>query len=641
MNSFKLAYKLLKNNMKIYGLYLTVLIVTVVTYYNFASIGYNDIFVELTKRLQSAKVASYTCGFVLILVVIFFMWHANSFFLKQRQKETGLYMLMGISSSKIGKVFAIESIFLGSLALGIGLPVGILFSKLFFMLLSKAMYVKVQIPLTISLKAVVQLMIVFITVFIVLSIKNYRVVKKSQLIDMLNAAKMKSPTHQLSYTKGFLGVLFIIGGYILGSKIRQEELDLLLTSMSTLILVCIGTYLFFESFLAIVLNKIIKYKNIIYKNVRMISINNIFFRLNINYRTLAMTAILAASTVTAFSVSLSFKQFANDNVIMEAPYSLSYISDDINIRNKVIDTIKKSKHQLEGINDIKFCISDVEYINKDKKVDYNNQAIITSYSQIEKTLTFLSYKNKKRILEKVKPKKDEVTFILNAKTITLPIFVRGDKVKVKNKSFTIREDIKVPFIGSATSLAGTNIYVLDDSQYKELKKDLKEISFNGVKITDEDDSEELIKDIINIIPDGSKNVNARVKEYVWEYYALGIFFFLGLIMSIVFVLATFSTLYFKIMGNAIMDRNQYTMLKNIGMSKKEVAKSVSLQISIEFIIPVIVGIFHSIAAMNMLEKIMNVTFKLQLMCGIGLFLIVIVIFYLGLSRNYTKLVYGE
>ena len=75
MNSFKIAYKLLKNNMSIYGFYLVVLVITVVTYYNFAALQYNDKFVELAKHLQTAMIPSLTCGFVLICTVVFFMWH--------------------------------------------------------------------------------------------------------------------------------------------------------------------------------------------------------------------------------------------------------------------------------------------------------------------------------------------------------------------------------------------------------------------------------------------------------------------------------------------------------------------------------------------------------------------------------------
>ncbi len=639
MSCFKLAFKLLKDNLKIYEHYLMVLVVTVATYYNFVAMRYNETYIQLANRLQSTAIASFTCGFVLLCTVIFFMWHSNGFFFKQRQKEIGLYLLMGISSSKIGMVFAIESFLLGALSIVIGLPLGILFSKLFFMLLGKAVSLNVEFPLTISFKAVLQLIIIFTLIFVFLAFKNYFEVKKSQLINMLNATKKNSTVPKLNYPKGFIGVILIIGGYIIGVNVRQQEFDLLLASMSTLIMVCLGTYLLFGSFLTIILSKLIKNVKFKYKNVRIIWLNNTFFRLKINYKTLAMTAILAASTVTAFSISLSFKQFADDNIIMESPYSFSYISNEAEVKQNVEKVINESKHQLIGVNEISFFVVDTKYLNKKHRIDHKNQAIVTSYSEIEKTLEFLNFKNKEIILDKIRPKENEVTFVLNANTIASPFFVKGEELSMNGRVYTVKEDIKVPFTGNIPTLGRKNIYVISDKEYDELKTSLLEITLNGVSITNPEESEDLISKVAEIVPGGFEKVYPYISQYVWEYYALGIFFFLGLFISVVFILATFSTLYFKILSNALLDRDQYIMLKKIGMSRKEVEKTVYVQVAMEFILPIIVGIIHSIVAMSMVEQIMNVKFTLQISSGIVLFALIITIFYLRLSKNYMKMVY--
>ncbi|MEM1494245.1 FtsX-like permease family protein, partial [Bacillus velezensis] len=428
MNSFKIAFKLLKNNLKIYGLYFVVLVVTVATYYNFTAIQYNEVFVQLTERFQSAVVASATSGFVLICTVVFFMWHANGFFLKQRQKETGLYMLMGISTSKIGRVFAIESILIGSLSLLMGLLIGILFSKLFLMLLSKSMTLGGEIPFSISAQAIIQLIIVFGIIFVMLGMKNYRVVKKTQLINMLNASKAKPSPPKYNYIKGFTGLVLIAAGYIVALNFKQWDLDLLLSAMGILILVSTGTYLFFGSSLTIILGKLTNSKKIIYKDVRLVSISNTFFRQKVNYRSLAMTAILTAATVTAFNVSISFKQFEANYDITASPYSLSFESNSEDVKDKVKEVIRESKHDLIGINKIHFFIGNVQYDDNKQNIDPNNKGIITSYSQIKKTLIFLDYSNKASILNQIKPEIHEISFILNADSIASPIYVDGNKV---------------------------------------------------------------------------------------------------------------------------------------------------------------------------------------------------------------------
>ena len=260
-------------------------------------------------------------------------------------------------------------------------------------------------------------------------------------------------------------------------------------------------------------------------------------------------------------------------------------------------------------------------------------------AQIEKTLEHLKYENRKNILSKIKPKENEATFILNANTLSSPFYIKGEVVKLKDKIYNIKEDIKVPFTGNIPNLGNKNIYVLLDSEYQKLKTDMTEITLNGIKITNEKDSETLVKRIAEIVPGKFEKTYPHITQYVWEYYALGMFFFLGLFMSMVFVLATFSTLYFKIISNALMDREEYIILKKIGMSKKEVEKTVYIQLGIEFLLPTIIGIIHSVVAMSMIEQIMNVKFTMQIFSGIGLYIFVIMIFYIKISKHYIKMVY--
>ncbi|AEI41574.1 FtsX-like permease family protein [Paenibacillus mucilaginosus] len=642
MNSIKIAFKLLRNNLQIYEFYLIVLVVTVATYYNFAAIQYNETFEQIAERIQSASVASMTCGFVLLCTVVFFMWHANGFFFKRRQKETGIYMLAGISTSKIGRVFAFESILLGVLSLLLGLAAGILFSKLFFMFLGKAMYLDVDIAFSVSMKAIIQLVIVFGLIFIALGFKNYREVKKSQLIDMLNATKVKPTVPQSNYLKGLSGVFFILTGYVVATGFADWRWDLLLSSMATLILVSLGTYLFFGSFLTIVFSKLIQSKRMIYKSVRLVSISNIFFRLKANYRSLAMTAILAAATVTAFSVSLSFKQYAEDHKIIEVPYSLSYVSSDAmkndQVKEGVTEAIQASGHQLAGWNEVRLAAVKVEY-DGSKKIDSNNEAFAIRYSELVKTLEFLKVEDRESLLAELKPQDDEVSFILNARSLASPIRVKGDSIRLNGGTYTVKESRQVPVTGNALGFGSKNIYVLSDEQYNKMVTGTSETTLNGLRITDQEHSEQLVKNLTALVPGGK--VNGFSTQYVQDYYTLNTFFFLGLIMSLVFVLATFSTIYFKILSDALMDQEQYEILKKVGMSKLEIQRSVYLQVGMAFLLPVVVGIIHSVAAMDMLEDIMNASFFLQIALGIGLFAVLMIVFYIGISKNYTKMVYGD
>ncbi|HDK7157231.1 TPA: ABC transporter permease [Clostridium botulinum] len=635
MNLFKLSFKLFKDNIKVYKLYLLITIASVAAFYNFLAIENNEAFISVSERFQATSVASISCGFILVCTVIYFIFNADKFFLLNRQKETALYMLMGVTQSKVGQVFAIESLFLGVISIFSGLIFGIILSKLFFMLLAKSIFLNVEIPFKISLDSIFTVILVFSCIFVVIGYRKYRVIKKSKLIDMINAAKRKEDLPKLRYFKGILGVLLILAGYMAGIMIKSWELDLMLSSVTALLCVSIGTYFFFGSFMSIVLNKIIKNKKLIYKNVMLVSISNVYFRLKGNYRNLAMTAILCAAAVTAFGASLSFSEIAKREAIKQSPYSFSYESDDEKSKEKAVEIIKQSNHQLIGINENKFSLGKVKYKNYPRKVDYNREAIITSYSALKKNLEFLHYKVK----DNIEPKGKEAVFIASATTLSSPFNVVKKEIEINDREFVIKTQEEVPFTGIIDKLGTKNIYVLEDSEYEKVKKGFNEISLNCVQISKKIDSKQLILDIKKVIHQGK--VYPPISEYTWDYYAMEIFHFLGMVMSIIFILSTFSTMYFKILKDAFMDKEQYITLKKVGMSKEEIKKSVYVQVAISFILPCSTAILHSIIAMKMLEQVMNFSFNLQLIISLGLYSITMILFYIFISNNYVNMVYEE
>lgn len=200
----------------------------------------------------------------------------------------------------------------------------------------------------------------------------------------------------------------------------------MLSSVTALLCVSIGTYLFFGSFMSIVLNKVIKNKKLAYKNVMLVSISNVYFRLKSNYRNLSMTAILCAAAITAFGASLSFNEIAKREVIKQSPYSFSYESYNEKSKKKVEEIIKQSNYQFIGINENKFLLGEVKYKNYLRKVDYNYQAIITSYSTLKKNLKFLDYKVK----DNIQPKGKEAIFISSVTTLAYPFNVVKKKIKI-------------------------------------------------------------------------------------------------------------------------------------------------------------------------------------------------------------------
>ncbi len=284
-------------------------IVSVAAFYNFLAIKNNEAFISISERFRAANTASISCEFILVCTVIYFIFNADKFFMLNRQKETALYMLMGITQSKISQVFAIESLFIGTVSIFSGLAFGIILSKLFFMLLAKSIFLNVEIPFKISLNSIFTVILVFSCIFAAIGYKKYRVVKKSKLIDMINAAKEKEDLPKLRYFKGILGVLLILAGYIVGIMIKRWEFDLLISSM---------------------------------------------------------TALLCAAAITAFGASLSFKEVEKREAIKESPYSFSYESYDEKSKEKAAVFIASATTLAYPFNVVKkeIEINNREYVIK-------------------------------------------------------------------------------------------------------------------------------------------------------------------------------------------------------------------------------------------------------------------------------------
>lgn len=633
MNSFKMAYMLLKNNFKIYKLYLIILIVSVAIYYNFSAVEYNEIFIDLQDKLQTASIVVLISKIILVFTLIFFISHANKFFLKQRQKEIGLYMLMGISNLQIARVFAIEVLFIGCFSLVVGISIGVLFSKLFFMIMMKSIDIGAEIPFNISITAIFNVLLVFSIIFIFFSIINYRKIKNSELLHLIRMAKSKETVPKTSCFRGYLGVLFIILAYIIGiiSSIDNQKIDPFIGILFTTIMTCIGTYIFYESFLSIVFCKLIKNKRFIYKETRLISSSNIFFRLKSNYRALAITTLLVASTITACGVSLSLNKYNKDDVLIQRPYSFSYVGNEI--ENEVDNIINESSHKIIDKNKFMFCESDVKYLKTKIEVDYNNGCIITSYSEAKKALEFSKSKEEIRTLDD-----DEVIFSTNSNTSGPPINVEGEEISIRDKTYEIEEERRLPITGNISDLGKKNIYIFSDKEYERIRKKSNEVILNTYKISEEDNAKELMMNIENKVQAKNIKLYPYVESFMWEHYAFGLFFFFGIVMCIIFILASFSSIYFKILEDAITDREQYNSLSKIGMSREQIKKSIRNEMAITFLLPSILGSIHGIIAMLVFQNIINKNFWIEIVVSIVIFLIIMLIYNKLICNRYFSMI---
>lgn len=641
MNCFKLAFSNFKRNAESYFLYIFAMIFSVVVYYNFASIKYNPQLIKVQSINQYVKPLAEVAIVIFVLFLLFFIWFSNSLFLKQRKREIGIYAFMGVDNSNIGKMFAAEILITGITSLLSGLLIGILLSKLFMMILSKISLLNVVIKFYISYKAIFETACVFLIIYILISLKGYIDIVKSKLIDLFNASKREEELPKINYVKGILSIIIVGAGYYFALNAFSKPDNFTIYIFLAVICIVLGTYWLLGSFYPMVIRHFINKKKVLYKGVNIVSLSNIAFRIKNNYKALASIAILITCAVTAFGTAYSLRYYVENEASLQKPYTFSYISfpQDKKSENEVRNVLKGENEKILLNEKAKFIL--IDKFKTDAKYKFqSNEIAAVKLSDFNKISRDLNVDSLNKILKEAEVKKGEADYIDYSKVIITAGNIFGQHAFINNHKLNVKGNIKTPLFGLGVPTIGT--LVLNDEDYNLLKKDFKEYEFDGIKIEDQKDMKKVsnITVKLNKIEGINKTLySPYVKKVENSNIPLvGLVYFFGAFLSLVFIIATGSILSFKFLSEAYMDSDKYKMLSKIGMTKHEINKSVSRQIGISYAIPLLIGVIHSFVAIRLLSKMLKYNIVFPAVMSALMFTLIYLIFFIFTSRKICRII---
>lgn len=619
MNSFKIVKMNFKNNIKTYGLYIISMVFAVAMYYNYWNLYYNPQVLasrELSVYIQSTAITS---TLFMVIFLIFFIMYSSNFFLNEKKREIGLYALMGIDNYKIAGIFASEGLLLGFLSLILGLILGIGFSKLFMMILAKVAILDIVFKFNISTKALSTTVITFLIIFLLTFLKGYINIIKMNLIDLINANKKEEIEPKLNYFKGILAIVILALAYII--SIGYWEVNFFIVLNIAVLFVIIGSYLFFGSFLTIIIKRFTKNKKFLYTNNRMVYLTNIYFRIKDNFRTLAAVTVLITACITALGTVSSMKYFVSENYQTEFPYSVSFI-EEVEEDKKIIDDI------IEKNNYKKILDEKVYHMVVD---DYT----VLSFSNFKKLQEDLKIEKNKNFLSKSKLEDDEIGFVDGPNTM-LSMLGTPEDMDFNGELYKIAGRMKAPTLGTYFT---KELVIVSDNIYDKLKLNNEELKFNGIILDDEAniDFEGLTMEI-------AKALNKELKFFtkymvsVTRYALVGIVYFLGFFMAFVWMFATGSILYFKILSESFKDKEKFRILKNIGITDEEIKTTVKKQIGLLYKSPFILGLVHSGVAIAVLSDMMKYPLYLPTVASILVFGFVLYFYYRFTVKKYLDVI---
>lgn len=636
MSSLKLALFNVKNNIKLYNFNVISMIVSIAVFFNFFSLIFNPTIKLASSEQLLIKVTLYMTSILLVFFIAFFIFYSNSFFLKQRKKEIGIYTFMGVDSNKIAKVFALEEIILGITSLVLGLIIGVIFQKAFLMLLTKVAAFDREITFYLSIEGILITCFVFTLLFVLSALRGYVSIFKCKLIDLLNADKYEDKFTNIKYLKGILAAILIVIGAIYSRDIFNENF---FTNASIVMFsIIIGTFLFFSSCLSVIIKAIQRRKKILYKGTNIISISNIAYRINNNYKTLACITIVAAATITALGTALAVEHMFKSSIRIQYPYSFSYITENESPSKKVINVINTSKHKV-----LAYAETEILMFDSEKYTMGTKKHPVVRLSEFNRIINILKPENAEEILKFSEGVRGGYAISLaSANDIG---FKDNQLLNMYGLNIKVKRTISVPLLGAQFN---NDTIVLSDGDYDKFKENcLKlevletEIIFHGIIVNNQGASIELYNKLKSM-PEVGNRLKAYVTYYNSLYGVTGVVKFTGVFLGIVFILATASIMYMKLMSDAISDKQKYEILIKLGLSERELYKASAKQVGLSYALPLIIGSGYAFLAISAMQEFLVRFYELSLLIpylvSVGIYSIVYFAFYILTTRKFISLV---
>lgn len=646
----RMAFDGLKKNSEIYLPFILSSTLIVAILYIVSSLSNNP---SLLNSLAGSYVTMFLSigQFVILLFAVIFLFYTNGFAIKNRYEELGLFNVLGLEKKHIIYIAFFENLFCLFLSLAIGLFFGILLDKLAFLALSRMMGIGVSLGFYLSFKTLAFVLICFGLIYLFLFIYNAFIIYRLNSLELLKEGQKGEKEPKAKWLLALLGLLSLGLGYYfaLSTKNAIEALSIFFPAVFAVV---IGTYLIFMALVIAILKILKKNRNFYYKTAHFITLSNMMYRMKKNAVGLAsicilstMILVMASSTTSLwFSLTESMDQIYPTDYVIKARY------DEKTIDTAFKDFVKEKEIDL-GLN-YSYAHYEASALIENGVVDLENATMHNRLNE-QRTITFLKLSefNKLADTDYELLKSEIETIDLNHNIDTPTLTFKDHTYAIKNTTYERPKNL--PF----TSNVNTNLIyiILNDEDFDELMKDLGymdrvvySICFDAEGIKDD---KTFTQDVLDYMYDHTFKENdayiyvdskASTSEGLkWLYSG---FLFLGTLLGAVFMIAIVLIIYYKQITEGLEDAKRFKIMEKVGLSKKEIKKTINFQILLVFFLPLVVSIIHLLAAYHIIELILDalvsssIVFKFTFLISIAVFIIIYIFIYFMTSKVYERLV---
>ena len=658
----RLALSNLIKNRKLYYPFALATILAIAITYIFTSLTLNPHLDDLTGSDPIKMVLGMGLGIVALSSGIIVLY-ANSFVMKNRSRELGLYSVLGLEKRHLFSMILKETVIMSFVTLLLGIGVGALFDKLIYAFLQRLIGESTGLVSTFQVMTIPIVLVIFACIFSLLVLVNgFRLLRLNPLQLTKDGLKGEKKGRFL-VIQTFLGLGAMGYGYYLALSVK-DPVTAIMSFFLAVLLVILGTYLLFNAGTTVVLQLLKKKKNYYYKPNNMISTSNLVFRMKKNAVGLATIAILSSMVLVTLVGAASIYAGKKDYLASSAPhdYSVSGNKVDLTSTKKLMDDflIKTGEQANEevAVSYLLFGIKNQEtnkltvFTKNERKVVPKSIVLVFSQETFKqltgKELNLSS--NQIALYTKNKTLKTQKSLSIDGKNYQIHRQI-GDfinkkvpniyKIIVSDYSYLVVPDIKI----FESSMKGTSI-----AQATYVGVNVKDPTHDAKKNLDLLDqiAGEATKQLAGQttgVPESYFSVNSRYDAEGMVNGFVGGTFFIGIFLSIIFMLGTVLVIYYKQISEGYEDRERFVILQKIGLDDLQVKQTIRKQVLTVFFLPLIFAFIHLAFAYHMISLIVRIIGVLNpdlmlvvtiIVCGV-FFLAYIMVFVLT-SRSYRRIV---
>ena len=641
MNSFiyeKLAVTNLKNNRKTYVPYIITAVLTVMMFYMIDALSRGKGVAMNTLQIC----LQYATGVIIVFAVIF-LFYTNSFLIKRRKKEIGVYNILGMGKRHIARMMAVETILTAGISILGGLLSGIIFGKLMYLLLLKIMHNSVDMQFSVNETAIGHTVLLFAVIFLLTYVYNVLQIQLVNPVELLHGGNQGEKEPKSRWLLVVIGVAALGCGYWIALT-TEAPLEALLKFFVAVVCVIIGTYAIFIAGSIVVLKILRKNKAYYYNPKHFTSVSGMLYRMKQNGAGLANICVLSTMVLVMVSTTVSLYAGMEDILDSRFPRDVSIVCNKADIDNEeMIDRLikeqcKKSNVKITDRVSYRYGsinavlkgnnLEKVEQYYPDKNFYYVEMLSQEEYNRIEKKHISLN--------------EDEIlAYCTNGTHGKDKITIADQTYQVKEEPGEMKSQPK-----STTEMYKTLYLVFADAEQIERIQPFSyadKFNLKGEEKKQKEALERIEKAFYEQIPEGTMESRLLSRSSFYELY--GGLFFIGIYLGSLFVMATVLIIYYKQISEGYDDRERYQIMQKVGMSKKEVKRSIRSQVLSVFFMPLIVAVIHVAVAFKVMTKILGVLnlTNVPLFAGctvitIGVFAVFYIIVYSITAKEYYRIV---